>query len=125
MDRAIEQIGRLVLPQSIPPPGHSLPPLTPLTQVLLGIIKPSPSILDENIQFLDASLNPSQKDAVRFALESAEIALIHGPPGVSANRLPWAVNTQRSLTDRKDTHSRRNHPSTHRARETDTCLWGK
>jgi DNA polymerase alpha-associated DNA helicase A len=28
-------------------------------------------------------LNESQKDAIRFALASREVALIHGPPGVS------------------------------------------
>ena len=32
--------------------------------------------------FIDKSLNDSQKDAIRFALASREIALIHGPPGV-------------------------------------------
>ncbi|KAJ6028691.1 hypothetical protein N7540_004267 [Penicillium herquei] len=33
------------------------------------------------IEFLDPTLNDSQKDAIRFALASKDIALIHGPPG--------------------------------------------
>ncbi|KAJ4417382.1 hypothetical protein N0V85_001862 [Neurospora sp. IMI 360204] len=34
-----------------------------------------------NIEWVDPTLNDSQKDAIRFALASREIALIHGPPG--------------------------------------------
>jgi DNA polymerase alpha-associated DNA helicase A len=34
------------------------------------------------IDWVDPNLNDSQKDAIRFALASREIALIHGPPGV-------------------------------------------
>lgn len=34
-----------------------------------------------DISFFDESLNPSQKTAVRFALEAVEVACIHGPPG--------------------------------------------
>lgn len=33
------------------------------------------------VNFIDPSLNDSQKDAVRFALAAQDIALIHGPPG--------------------------------------------
>jgi DNA polymerase alpha-associated DNA helicase A len=36
---------------------------------------------DTPIEFIDPSLNDSQKDAIRFALASRDIALIHGPPG--------------------------------------------
>ncbi|KAJ5780350.1 hypothetical protein N7457_005510 [Penicillium paradoxum] len=35
----------------------------------------------ETVEFVDPSLNDSQKDAIRFALASRDIALIHGPPG--------------------------------------------
>lgn len=31
-----------------------------------------------------ATVRAAEKDAIRFALASKEIALIHGPPGVSA-----------------------------------------
>lgn len=34
-----------------------------------------------NLEWVDPTLNDSQKDAIRFALASKEIALIHGPPG--------------------------------------------
>ncbi|KAJ5683687.1 uncharacterized protein N7477_000032 [Penicillium maclennaniae] len=33
------------------------------------------------IEFMDPTLNDSQKDAIRFALASKDVALIHGPPG--------------------------------------------
>jgi DNA polymerase alpha-associated DNA helicase A len=33
------------------------------------------------VEFIDPTLNDSQKDAIRFALASQDIALIHGPPG--------------------------------------------
>ncbi|KAK5658819.1 hypothetical protein OQA88_1631 [Cercophora sp. LCS_1] len=33
------------------------------------------------IEWVDPTLNESQKDAIRFALASREVALIHGPPG--------------------------------------------
>lgn len=35
----------------------------------------------EPVEFIDPSLNDSQKDAIRFALAAQDIALIHGPPG--------------------------------------------
>lgn len=34
------------------------------------------------LEWVDENLNDSQKEAIRFALASHEIALIHGPPGV-------------------------------------------
>ncbi|OQD75995.1 hypothetical protein PENDEC_c005G00367 [Penicillium decumbens] len=33
------------------------------------------------VEFFDPTLNDSQKDAIRFALASKDISLIHGPPG--------------------------------------------
>ncbi|KAJ4394226.1 hypothetical protein N0V93_003443 [Gnomoniopsis smithogilvyi] len=57
-------------------------------RTLFGLSSPSP--LPENLssdpdvgelEWIDPSLNDSQKDAIRFALASREIALIHGPPG--------------------------------------------
>ncbi|PHH62006.1 hypothetical protein CDD81_7630 [Ophiocordyceps australis] len=59
-----------------------------LIRVLFGLSTPSPVAPDLSrdeqfgkIQWIDATLNDSQKDAIRFALASREIALIHGPPG--------------------------------------------
>ena len=56
---------------------------TILTRVLFGLDTPTPASQDEEkVEFLDQSLNDSQRDAVRFALASREVTLIHGPPGV-------------------------------------------
>ncbi|KAL1837186.1 hypothetical protein VTJ49DRAFT_4177 [Mycothermus thermophilus] len=61
---------------------------TPFIRVLFGMSSPSPVPEDlasdpevGNIEWVDPTLNDSQKDAIRFALASREIALIHGPPG--------------------------------------------
>ena len=60
-------------------------------RVLFGLSSPSPVPLDvskdeelKNLEWSDPTLNDSQKDAIRFALASREVALIHGPPGVSS-----------------------------------------
>ncbi|CZR50776.1 probable DNA-binding protein SMUBP-2 [Phialocephala subalpina] len=51
-------------------------------RTLFGLSSPSPvGDLDEKIEWIDPSLNDSQKDAIKFALASREAALIHGPPG--------------------------------------------
>jgi DNA polymerase alpha-associated DNA helicase A len=55
--------------------------LTPLIRVLLGISPPSEKFPIAELKFFDESLNPSQREAVKFALESREVACIHGPPG--------------------------------------------
>jgi DNA polymerase alpha-associated DNA helicase A len=54
---------------------------TTLQRVLLGLSSPGRPDPAEDVVFFDPTLNDSQKDAVRFALGSPEIALIHGPPG--------------------------------------------
>ncbi|OLN88567.1 DNA polymerase alpha-associated DNA helicase A [Colletotrichum chlorophyti] len=61
---------------------------TAFMRVLFGLSSPSPVPSDlasdpklSKIQWIDPSLNDSQKDAIRFALASREVALIHGPPG--------------------------------------------
>ncbi|KJZ79050.1 hypothetical protein HIM_01823 [Hirsutella minnesotensis 3608] len=57
-------------------------------RVLFGLSSPTPLPPDLSededvgaVSWLDPTLNDSQKDAIRFALASREIALIHGPPG--------------------------------------------
>lgn len=62
------------------------------TRVLFGLSTPSLVSGDlhadpeyGNIEWVDQGLNDSQKDAVRFALASQDIALIHGPPGVGSS----------------------------------------
>ena len=55
-------------------------------RVMFGLTNPSPVQEDlgsaEAVEWIDPSLNDSQKDAIKFALASREAALIHGPPGV-------------------------------------------
>jgi DNA polymerase alpha-associated DNA helicase A len=61
---------------------------TPFMRVLFGQASPTPLPSDLNdpsnpLHKLEwnASLNNSQQEAIRFALASREVALIHGPPG--------------------------------------------
>ena len=59
-------------------------------RVLFGLTSPSPVAEDpekegSSLEWIDPSLNDSQKDAIRFAMGSGEVALIHGPPGVRFN----------------------------------------
>ena len=61
---------------------------TPLTRVLFGLSAATtattaapPETGRDDIAWIDASLNDSQKEAVRFALAAHDVALIHGPPG--------------------------------------------
>ncbi len=55
-------------------------------RVLFGLSSPSPVPEDldkfEGLEWVDDSLNESQNQAIKFALASREVALIHGPPGV-------------------------------------------
>ena len=63
--------------------------LTPLIRILFGHSGPSSVPRDDKdlqdatgeIDWVNPSLNDSQKTAIRFALASREVALIHGPPG--------------------------------------------
>jgi superfamily I DNA and/or RNA helicase len=51
-----------------------------LRDVLLGAKSPAAE-LPKEIEFLDSSLDQSQRDAVAFALFSRDVAIVHGPPG--------------------------------------------
>lgn len=66
--------------------GMSESEYSSFVRVLFGLSSPSPvpQASDEQVDWIDPTLNDSQKDAVRFALASREVALIHGPPGVSS-----------------------------------------
>lgn len=55
-----------------------------LMRVLFGqssAVSVQPRDMAEDLEWLDPSLNDSQKEAIKFALASPEVALIHGPPG--------------------------------------------
>lgn len=78
MDQAVDRMSKVLLgvEQSAPPNA--------LQRVLFGLSPPSsPDNVGEIQYFNESGLNPSQKRAVKLALASPEIALIHGPPGVS------------------------------------------
>ena len=74
---------------------------TTLIRVIFGIEAPSPIPTESedleaqigHVHFFDPTLNDSQKDAIRFALASREVALIHGPPGVSLPLPPTGLST--------------------------------
>jgi len=74
MDNAINQLQKIVLNST----GGDF---TTLIQVLLGLKPPSGRLPAKNLVYFDDTLNDSQKAAVRFAVESPEVACIHGPPG--------------------------------------------
>lgn len=69
-------------PADPPQTGKPGPPMNDLIRVLLGMKAPSEPQLVEDLQLLDTKLNASQKEAIRFCLESPEVACIHGPPGM-------------------------------------------
>ncbi|KAH0403264.1 DNA helicase, partial [Aureobasidium melanogenum] len=55
-----------------------------LMRVLFGqssAVSVQPRDMTQELEWLDPSLNDSQKEAIKFALASSEVALIHGPPG--------------------------------------------
>ncbi|TBU35975.1 P-loop containing nucleoside triphosphate hydrolase protein [Dichomitus squalens] len=81
MIKALDQLEKVVLPNSDVKGDRFLPKLTPLVRVLMGMASPSEKVPIKDIKFFDGSLNPSQQEAIRFALGSPEVACIHGPPG--------------------------------------------
>ncbi|KAF8635577.1 hypothetical protein AX15_000227 [Amanita polypyramis BW_CC] len=77
MDDAIDRLEKRINGQDARATSDQLR----LMQVLLGITPPSAKVLVTDLRFFDSSLNASQKEAVRFSLESPEVSCIHGPPG--------------------------------------------
>ena len=61
-------------------PRRSADRLAELRQVLLGETAPAFDP-EPDVTPLDPALNPSQQEAVRFALSARDVAIIHGPPG--------------------------------------------
>ncbi|THW63557.1 DNA helicase [Aureobasidium pullulans] len=65
--------------QKMPESEHST-----LMRVLFGqssAVTVQPRDMAKDPEWMDPSLNDSQKEAIKFALASSEVALIHGPPG--------------------------------------------
>ncbi|KAL3878418.1 hypothetical protein ACJMK2_030771 [Sinanodonta woodiana] len=70
LKRALRDLGKL----------HS-GPASGLIDVLFGQQELSPSGKEIVIDFVNNSLDESQKEAVKFALQQREVAIVHGPPG--------------------------------------------
>lgn len=81
-----------------------------LINVLLGQSSPSTVQKMDDIIFFDETLNDSQREAVKFALGSPEISLIHGPPGVKKEVHDYLFAYV--IIDRKDIYTDRDYPST-------------
>lgn len=99
MDKAIDRLEKTVLPT-----GDGKWELTPLTQVLMGMKPMAEKAPVQNIAYIDPNLNDSQKEAVRFCLESPEVACIHGPPGTGKTHT--LIEIIRQLTSQSDANPR-------------------
>lgn len=81
MDKVLDTLEKVSLGGGSEPKDKNLPQMTSLVRVLLGMTEPAKKVPIQDITFFDGTLNPSQREAVLFALQSPEIACIHGPPG--------------------------------------------
>lgn len=91
-------------------------------RTLFGLSSPSPVSDPGVIEWIDPSLNDSQKDAIKFALGAREMALIHGPPGVSPSH-NQKHNIANMKIDRENSHTNRTHPSNVETRLESSSLW--
>ena len=81
-----------------------------VVHVLFGLSSPTAVSADSySTEWIDPTLNDSQKEAIKFALGSREVALIHGPPGVRFHRHERYESTDPCI-DRQNTHSYRAYP---------------
>lgn len=78
----------------------------------------------DSLKYLDPSLNESQKGAVRFALEAAEVALIHGPPGVCCTIFLFhcSMDLRGECLDRENAYTCRDHTPIARSRQATACV---
>ncbi|KAG0698331.1 AAA domain-containing protein [Suillus ampliporus] len=81
MDKTLDQLEKIAIPSARQSSDKGDYELTPLIRVLLGISPPSEKIPIAQLKLFDDTLNLSQQQAVKFALEAPEVACIHGPPG--------------------------------------------
>jgi len=80
--------------------------LAELRRVLLGETAPTFKLETPLVPF-DASLNPSQQDAIRFALSANDLAILHGPPGTGKTTAVVELIRQACVAVKKCSPARR------------------
>ncbi|KAH0831185.1 P-loop containing nucleoside triphosphate hydrolase protein [Lanmaoa asiatica] len=97
MDKAIDHLEKIAIPSTRKMIGQTMN--SHPSSVCCSECRrlPSPPKL-EDIAFFNESLNPSQKAAVRFALEAAEVACIHGPPESGTGKTHTLIEIIHQLT---------------------------
>jgi ATP-dependent RNA/DNA helicase IGHMBP2 len=75
---------------------------TKLRKVLFGLSQPSPPLnkfyeMNDNLNVMNTDLDPSQREAVEFAVKQKELAVIHGPPGTGKTTTLVEIMRQVSL----------------------------
>ena len=83
-------------------------------RTLFGQSSPTPTPVDEealskkvgNVNWVGDNLNESQKSAIKFALVSPEIALIHGPPGTGKTHTLIELIIQMLRPERRQPHGK-------------------
>lgn len=81
MEKALDQLEKLVVPSATGGNPPAWPKMTKLVEVLMGTSEPTKPQPLKDVTFFDATLNDSQKEAIKFAIAAPEVACIHGPPG--------------------------------------------
>ncbi|GAA6014285.1 hypothetical protein JCM10207_005409 [Rhodosporidiobolus poonsookiae] len=79
-------------------------PLSPLLSVLLGVRPVSPVVesdTEDPLGYIDDRLNDSQREAVRLALNSPELACIWGPPGTGKTQTLTEIIRQLVRADKR------------------------
>ncbi|KIY67465.1 P-loop containing nucleoside triphosphate hydrolase protein [Cylindrobasidium torrendii FP15055 ss-10] len=74
MDKAIDALEKTIKGSNTD--DKNVPQLTPLVQVLMAMSEVSNLVPVPPIEYFDTNLNQSQKDAIKFCLESPEVACI-------------------------------------------------
>ncbi len=72
-----------------------------LIEIILGIKKPNKIKKTENLEFFDNSLNEVQKQAVKLAVSSEDLFLVHGPPGTGKTRTLTEIILQEAKKGKK------------------------
>ncbi len=72
-----------------------------IIDIILGIKKPNKIKKLEDLKFFDKSLNEVQKQAVKLAVSSEDLFLVHGPPGTGKTRTLTEIILQEAEKGKK------------------------